>query len=202
MEPIDAPEDLLSRWGHSDQDISALLASLESTEYIVTRATIFKAIQYTPLAYALYFSPASVNSLLAEGADAAAEPTLAYAAHYTRVDLIESLISRGAIVNMKDRRGRTALHWACYSCHYNTLVELLRCAGEVVDWSARTPEGYYALDLLEMGLEQGTASDTCDLTSKEIDELRSIIISHKGCNQLDIYGDECLYIPGAFPLDS
>lgn len=100
---------------------------------------------------------------------------------------------------MKDRRGRTALHWACYGCHYNTLVELLRCAGDIVDWSARTPEGYYALDLLEMGLEEG---NICDLTSTEIDELRSIIISHKGCNQLDIHGDEYLYIPGAFPLDS
>lgn len=98
-------------------DASArLLESLETTEYTPARSSVFNAIRHTPLPYAIQFSPSSVESLLAQGADAAAEPTLAYAVRNGRAHLIESLIDNlnGADVNMKDGRRRAALHWACY----------------------------------------------------------------------------------------
>ncbi|KAI0812719.1 hypothetical protein BC629DRAFT_960408 [Irpex lacteus] len=109
MDAMDALEDLLSRcYGHSDEDVVRLLSSLETatSENTVARSSVFNAIRYTPLEYAVKFSPlASVQSLLAEGVDAAEEPSLAYAAMCGRVDLNKFLIDNHADVNMKDSQG-------------------------------------------------------------------------------------------------
>ncbi|KAI0799650.1 hypothetical protein BC629DRAFT_187349 [Irpex lacteus] len=187
------------RSGCSDEDVLQLLTSLEATDYAVARSSVFDAIRYTPLQYAIRFSPSSVESLLAEGADAAAEPTLAYAAVCAAsTNLIRLLSVNGADVNMK-YEGRTALHWACYKCSYNTFCELVRCAGDKIDWDARTPEGQNALDLFEMGVSKGNA---WDFTSEQINEFRSTLVSHMDPSQLRVVEDVPLDIPGAFPLDT
>ncbi|KAI0799648.1 ankyrin repeat-containing domain protein [Irpex lacteus] len=153
MDVIDALQDVLSRrFGYSDEDTAHLLTSLETTEYTMARSSVFDAIGYTPLQYAIRFSPSNVESLLAEGADAAAEPTLAYAARFGSIDLIELLIDKGADVNRKDSWGRTALHWACYLCYYVDFFELLQCAEDKIDWDVRTSEGQDALDLFDDGV--------------------------------------------------
>lgn len=167
----------------------------------MARSLAFSAIRYTPLGYAIAFLGTSKESVLAEleGTDAAAEPVLSYAVHAGREGLIESLIEKGADVNLKDSWGRTALHWACYQCHYKVFFELLRCAEVEIDWDSRTPEGQSALDLLEMGVSDGSASY---LTSSQIDEFRAAIISHMRPPRIHLFEDETLYMPGAFPLDT
>ncbi|KAI0764491.1 ankyrin repeat-containing domain protein [Irpex lacteus] len=167
---MDALEDLLSRlYGHSDEDVSHLLKSLEAAEYTVARSSLLKAIRFTPLQYAIMMlSPSSVESLLAEGADVKAEPTLAYAARCARDELIELLIDKGADVNMKDRKGRTALHWACHYGNYNLFFELVRCAEDEIDWDARTLEGENAF---ELGVSEGMTSlwASCDVDEFRLD---------------------------------
>ncbi|KAI0743247.1 ankyrin repeat-containing domain protein [Irpex lacteus] len=197
IDAMDALEDALSRqYGYSDDYTARLLTSLDTTEYSMARSSVFNAIGYTPLEYAVRFSPSNMESLLAEGFDASAEPTLAYAACAGRIGLFELLIDKGADVNMKDARGRTALHWACYQCYYNTFFELVRCAEDDIDWNSRTPEGQNALDLFETGMSEGWASG---LTFTHVDEFRSAIISHMDCSQLQVVEDAPLVIPGAFP---
>lgn len=199
IDAIDALEDALSRqYGHSDDDTARLLTSLDTTEYTVARSSVFNAIRYTPLKYAIRFSPSSVESLLAKGLDAAAEPTLAYAARCGRADLIGRLIDNGADVNMKDGGGRTALRWASYQCSYRTFFELIRCAEDEIDWNACTTEGQSTLDLFEFGVSGGWVSY---LTSEEVEEFRSTIISHTDSSQLRVVEDKPLDIPGAFPVD-
>lgn len=197
---MDALQDFLSRYyGHSDEDASRLLTSLETTDYAVARSSVFNAIGYTPLEYAVQFSPSSAESLLAEGADAAAEPALTYAARNGNSHLIALLINNGADVNMKDGGGRTALHWVCYRCYYYTFFGLVRCAEDEIDWNARTSDGQDALDLFEIGVSEGRTS--C-WTSAQIDEFRSVIISHMDPSQLQVAEDEPLDIPGSFPITS
>lgn len=199
MDAWDALQDFLSRdYGHSDEDTVQLLTSLETTDYAVARSSVFDAIKYTTLHYAIRFSRSSVESLLAEGADAAAEPTLAYVVCYGKDDLIRLLVDNGTDVNMK-YQGRTALHWACYWCYYDDFFELLQCAESKIDWDARTPKGQNALDLFDDGVSRGEASH---LTPVQIDKFRSTLVSHMDPLQLRVVDDEPLDIPGAFPLDT
>lgn len=203
MDAMDALEDLLTRhFGHSDEDVSHLWTSLESTEYSVARYSVFNAIDYTPLQYAIKFSPSSVKSLLLDGADAAAEPLLAYAASAARAELIELLLGKGADVNMKDRMGRTALHWACYICRYNPFFELVRCAEGQIDWNARTLEGQTALDLFELCVSEGRVSHWA---SVYVDQVRATFMSHMDPSQAPECEDDAeepLHMPGAFPAVS
>ncbi|KAI0825997.1 hypothetical protein BC629DRAFT_1452198 [Irpex lacteus] len=126
-----------------------------------------------------------------------AEPALAYAVSCGREELIELLIDNGTDINMK-YKGRTTLHWVCYYCIYSTFSALLRCAEEKIDWNARTPEGLDALDLFDMGVSEGYASD---LISTQVDEFRFILVSHMDPSQLHEVEDRSLDIPGAFPVD-
>lgn len=197
---MDALEDLLSRFsGYPDKMVSDLMISLKTAEYTVARSYVFKAIRYTPLEYAILFSPSSVETLLAEGVDAAAEPALAYAVRAGRTDLIKVLVDKGAEVNAKDRWGRTALHWACYYCRYSTFFELvLRAAGRI-DWNGRTQDQKFAQDalaLFELGVSEGLASY---LTSVEIIHFRMAIVTHMNPVHLRVAEDYFLYVPGAFP---
>lgn len=197
IDPIDALGDLFTRhYGHSDEDVSHILASLQTTEYTVARSSVFGAIWYTPLRHAIASSPSNVEHLLA--ADASAEPTLACAVRARRADLVQLLIDKGAGVNMQDSRGRTALHWACYYCSDDEFFGLLQCAKDSIDWDARTPEGQNALDMLELGVSEGQA---WHLTSAQIDEFRGALISHMDTSQLDRFGNQpWLDMPGAFPV--
>lgn len=203
MDAMDALEDLLSRcYGHSDEDVVHLLSSLETTtsKNIVARSSVFNAIRYTPLEYAVKFSPlASVQSLLAEGVDAAEEPSLAYAAMCGRADLNKFLIDNHANVNMKDSQGRTALHYICYRCHYHVFFDIIRYAESQIEWDSCTSNGQNMLDLFEMGVSEGQASY---LSPTQIDEFRSILADHITPFQLDVvHDDEFLDMPGTFPVD-
>ena len=77
MDPVDALEDYLDRKQARYVDVTGFMASLEDTTCNSEgRSSVFKAINDTPLGYAVAFSPESVESLLADGEDAAAKPCL------------------------------------------------------------------------------------------------------------------------------
>jgi len=54
---------------------------------------------------------------------------------------VQALITRGASVNAKDDRGRTALHWASKKGHVEVVRVLLRCGARIdsLDEEGRTP---------------------------------------------------------------
>ena len=82
MNPMDALEDCLTRKRGQYTDISTLMASLEDSVCNASnRSSVFEAINYSTLGYAIKFSPGSVESLLASGEDAAAVQD----ANYTNV---------------------------------------------------------------------------------------------------------------------
>ena len=82
MDPMDALEDCLTRKRGQYTDIVTLMASLEDSVCNASnRSSVFEAINYSTLGYAIKFSPGSVESLLASGEDAAA----VHDANYTNV---------------------------------------------------------------------------------------------------------------------
>ncbi len=130
---------------------------MQSSSLLQVRSSLFDAIQYTPLQYAILFLPSNAESLLAEGADIAAEPALAYAARYGSTNLIKLLVDKGADANMKYKEW-TVLHRACCQYYYNDFFELVQCAEDEINWDVRTPEGQNALDLFNEGVSRGEAS--------------------------------------------
>ena len=54
---------------------------------------------------------------------------------------IEVLIKSGIDVNIKNRSGRTAAHEAVVSARAMTLYELIKLAGNELDWTARDKQG-------------------------------------------------------------
>mmetsp|Transcript_1603 Transcript_1603/g.4627 ORF Transcript_1603/g.4627 Transcript_1603/m.4627 type:complete len:1077 (+) Transcript_1603:855-4085(+) len=63
------------------------------------------------------------------------------AARDGRIDLVDALLSSGALVSEKDRRGRNALHWAAARAHREVAVLLLEsgCDPAAVDREGATP---------------------------------------------------------------
>lgn len=161
-----------------------------------------EAIDCTPLEYAIRFSPSSVRQLVADGADVSAEPTLHFVIQAGKYGLIQLLLDSGVDVNaMEESSGRTPLHWVCSWCLYKGFFELLRCAGDAIDWGICTPEGQNALDLFESGVLEGNA---CYMSPTQINEFRSTIISYMESVDPPVNPertqDTLLSIPGAFPV--
>ena len=152
MDPIDALEDYLDRKQARHVDVTSFMASLEGTTCKSEgRSSVFKVTGYTPLIYAIIFSPKSVESLLTDGEDAAAGPTLAYAVNNGEYKLIKPLLDAGADVNMR-WRGHTALL-------EGTFFELLRWAEDEIDWDACAPDGRNALELFDSAARAGEAAN-------------------------------------------
>ncbi|KAI0085489.1 hypothetical protein BDY19DRAFT_996628 [Irpex rosettiformis] len=197
IDPMDALEDYANRKRSSIADVPGFLASFSDTECDPSDClSVLKAFGYGPLEYAIRFSPQSVASVLEDGEDATSEPFLACAIERGRSFLIKPLLDASADVGIKGRRGYTALHQACFWCFYPCFNELVLWAGDRIDWDVRTPEGQSALDLFEIGVEEGR---TWYLDQSEIDEWRSILVAHIGVRKDEHTADEPLHIPGAFP---
>ena len=52
-------------------------------------------------------------------------------AHYGYVDAIAALIKAGAVVNAKNKNGRTALHVAAYEGKVNVMAALIKTGADV-----------------------------------------------------------------------
>lgn len=196
---MDALEDLLAHQGIQATERSRVLRLLENTEYSpADRSSIFEAIDYSPLQYAITFSPQNVASLLADGEDATTAPLLAYAVVNDASQVIKPLLDAGAQVNMKARQARncTALHLACERCSYDGFSELLKWAGNDIDWNACTTDGKNALELFERGVSEGYAAA---YSQSEIDVFRAELLAHMDLDENDVDGDDSKGIPGAFP---
>lgn len=196
---MDALEDLLTHRGIQAAERSRVLRLLENTEYSPSdRSSIFKAVDYIPLEYAITFSPQSVASLLADGEDATTAPLLAYAVVNDASQVIKPLLDAGAQVNMKARHAgdRTALQLACERCSYDGFSELLKWAGNGIDWNVCTPDGKNALELFERGVSEGYAAA---YSQSEIDGFRAELLAHIDHRENDVSGDCSMGIPGAFP---
>ena len=197
MDPMDALEDYLDRNRARHVDVTGFMASLEDTTCNSKgRSSVFEAINYTPLRYAITFSPESVESLLADGEDAAAEPTLVYAVGCGRSELIKPLLDAGADVNMRNWRGHTALLVACSGCHYNAFLELLRWVEDDIDWDACAPDGRNALELFDSCVSAGGVSSTL-FSRSQLDEFRAALVARVKSVEGESGGQ--LDMPGAFP---
>ena len=195
MDPMDALEDYLDRNRARHVDVTGFMASLENTTCNSEgRSSVFEVTGYTPLGFAIIFAPESVESLLADGKDAAAEPTLAYAVGNLRPELIKPLLDAGADINMRDWEGHTALLEACSRCFYNGFFELLRWAEDEIDWDACAPDGQNALELFDSAARAGEAAH---LSQSKIVEFRAVLVAHMKFVEDESGGQ--LDMPGAFP---
>lgn len=200
VDPMDALEDYLTRKKGDQFDASGLLSFLETNECNAeSRTHVFHCIGYSPLGYAIRFSPQSVFSLLESGEDAAREPTVAWAVATGNHWLIRPLIKAGGDVNMRHSNGPTALHYAALNCKYDSLRELLKGAEHEVDWNARTPDGKNALELFEMGVSRGLGQ-TWGYSAAQMADFRSILESHVSpdVSSIDDSADESFAMPGSF----
>ena len=196
-DPLDALEDLLSRKRTLNVDIASFLASLEDAECDSTSlVSVFEVIGYSPLEYAVLFSPQRVTSLLKDGAIAVGESTLFNAILCTFGYLIRPLLDAGADVNIRDWKGYTPLHWACSWCRYNEFLELVRWVEKDIDWKARTRDGRSALDLFDSGVLEGFGVNQ---SQEQLDEFRMVLVSHITAVDDELDSDEQLHVPGAFP---
>ena len=197
MDPFDALADTLTRKLNYRSDVPDLLSRFDTIKCgSRDSSSIFRdVLGYSPLQYAIQFSCPRIPSLLASGEDAAAEPLLAYAVCTAPFDVIKPLVDAGVDANMRDKKGRTALHWACQCCFYAKFHHLLRWAGDQIDWNARTPEGQTALDLFENGLEIGLGGH---LSPQQVVEFRSDLTSR--IDNVSSSDEELseLRIPGSF----
>ena len=194
IDPMDALEDYLDRKRAEDVDVTGFMASLEDTRCnSAGRLSVFQVTGYSPLQYAIAFSPESVEFLLADGEDAAAELCLVYAVNARQWKLIKPLLDAGANVNMR-WRGYTALLYACSLCYFNGFLELLRWAEDEIDCDACTPDGRNALEVFDSAARAGSAAD---LTQSEIDEFRAALVAHVKFVEDESGGQ--LDMPGAFP---
>ena len=175
VDPMDALEDYLDRNRAGRVDVTGFMVSLEDTTCSSKgRSYVFKVTGHTPLEYAITFAPESVESLLADGEDAAAKPYLAYAVDAGQSKLIKPLLDAGADVNMQNWRGSTALLSACSMCYYDGFFELLRWAEDEIDWDACTPDGQNALEVFDSAARAGEAAD---LSQSQIDEFRAALVA-------------------------
>ena len=202
-DPLDALEDFLSRKRTQHVDIACFLASLEDAECDSTRLlSIFEVIGYSPLEYAVMFSPQRAMALLQDGANAAGDGsgTLFNAILFTSPHLIGPLLDAGADVNIRDWKGHTPLHWACSWCRYDEFFKLIRWAESDIDWRAHTRDGRNALDLFDSGVLEGFDVNHSQV---ELDEFRTVLVDHLAFDddddELDRSGEFRLDVPGAFP---
>lgn len=196
---MEALEDFLVRHARPGTDVPGLLSALETKPIgSASRCSMFKAIGYTPLSYAIRFSPSSVFALLSHGEEASAEPILTTAVRAGKRELIKPLLDAGADINVKDHKGQSALHWVCYQCKRLCFEELLRWAGAKIAWDSQTPEGYNALELFDIGVSAGLASA---LSTTQVSEFREQLASRVDRTQMRVPADDgdALDIPGAYP---
>ena len=188
-------EDYLTRERALYTDVPCFVASLEDIGCDVASCSpLFEVAGSTPLSYAIVFSPESVEFLLARGEDATVEPTLVYAASNGRSELIKPLLNAGADIGMRDRQGYTALLVTCSLCRYHEFFELLRWVEDEIDWGACTRNGQNALELFDLGVSEGWATE---FSQSEIDEFRTVLTDHVRIGE-DV-SNEQLGMPGAFP---
>ena len=199
---MDALEDYFIRNRTQSMELLGRLQVLfDDTErsIVARRSLLFTAIGYTPLRYAINWLPEKVLYLLESGEDATVEATLSYAVNCGRTGLIKPLLDAGADVNMKDKGGYAALHRACQRCRYVDFFELCRRVEEKgisIDWSARTLDGFNALDLFDLGALGGW---TIDWPQFAIDKFRGKLLAGLARDSESPDKDEHLDIPGAFP---
>ncbi|KAI0812480.1 hypothetical protein BC629DRAFT_1589241 [Irpex lacteus] len=186
VDPMDALEDYLTRKKGDQIDVPGLLSFLETTECdAASRTHVFRCIGYSPLGYAIRFSPQSVFLYWNPG----------------KMPRGSLQLQAGGDVNMRHSNGPTALHYAALNCKYDSLRELLKGAENEVDWNARTPEGENALELLEMGVSRGLGQ-TWGFSATQMDDFRSILESHVSRNvsgTCDDADEFSFVIPGSFP---
>jgi hypothetical protein len=60
------------------------------------------------------------------------------------LDKVRHLLQNGAAANAKDRNGRTALYFACYNCHSDVALEILKQGNVDVDVNAKNSDGQTA----------------------------------------------------------
>ncbi|KAI0090453.1 hypothetical protein BDY19DRAFT_992645 [Irpex rosettiformis] len=215
MDPIDALEDYLSRThrqsSSSDCNIQRLLNVLQIPQSnLQARSTIFRSLlQMTPLQYAIDFSPMDVRTLLfselsngcTKGSNLQAEgPLLVYAIGAGNIGLIKPLVDAGVDVNQKYTNGETALHVICHRCYYACLREIVRWAGDKIDWGMCTPGGRNALELFEESVAAGRGKG---LSKKQVDEFGAILKNHIGYERMELSEESrtSLSMPGAFPCN-
>lgn len=199
IDPMEALEDFMTRKCRSDTDVSSFLTLLETTECTPAgHSSIFEATRYSPLLYALQYSPHNVVSLLAEGENAGEIPALAFAVHTAMPELIGPLLDAGADVNMADWLGYTPLHYSCAECHYDIFHELVRLSRDIIDWATCTPDGKSALDLFNSAVAAGRA---WHLPRSQILAWRSILESQLGHDRSSERNEEVtVSIPGTFQI--
>ena len=194
IDPMDALEDCLARKRPHCGDISGLVASLENPRcYSTNRSSFFEMLGYSVLEYAVEYSHNNVENLLADGENAAVGPILALSVANRRSFLIKALLDAGADVNMKDAKGYAAILLACSQFRYYEFFDLLRWAGDDIDWGVCSPDGRNALDLFDECVSKGAASlwpRPC------IDEFRRALVVRMRIRKYDF---ERLDMPGSFP---
>ena len=196
IDPMNALEDYLGRTQAQRTVVTGFMASLEDTRCnSAGRLSVFQVTGYSPLQYAIAFSPESVEFLLADGEDAAAEPYLVYAVSAARSELIKPLLDAGADVNMRDSEGHTALLEACSWCRYKEFLELLRWAEDDIDWDACAQDGQNALELFDSSVSAQAGNATW-YSQSELDEFRATLVAYMNIVEDESRGQ--LDMPGAF----
>lgn len=104
----------------------------------------------TPVSWAAQLAPRSVELMLSRGADAKTDTPLVYALNWGNNYLVKPLIAAGADVNKPSFFARyTPLHYTAKRGNYEGMKELVRWAGDRLDWDALTPDGKTALQVAE-----------------------------------------------------
>ncbi|THH01387.1 hypothetical protein EW026_g1325 [Hermanssonia centrifuga] len=162
---------------------------------------------WTPLEYAIRYAPYAVEMLLDAGADLQLiQQPLHLAIYYLDSTGIGLLIRAGADANERGFDGSTPLsyitRWAYIKEWYEKINELVRHAGDKLDWDARDRRGMTALDY---ALERRLPMDFIRLLKRH--SSRDILEQGRGSaiqvgNWKWTYGDdgyEYLYHPWACP---
>ena len=98
---------------------------------------------------------------------------------------------------MKDSWGHTALLEVCSHCCYDEFSELLRWAGDDIDWGACAPDGRNALELFDSIVSARSGYSIWD-SQIQIDEFRATLVAHM--NIVEDGSEGQLDMPGAFPV--
>ncbi|PSR72025.1 hypothetical protein PHLCEN_2v12091 [Hermanssonia centrifuga] len=162
---------------------------------------------WTPLEYAIRYAPYAVEMLLDAGADLQLiQQPLHLAIYYLDSTGIGLLLRAGADANERGFDGSTPLsyitRWAYIKEWYEKINELVRHAGDKLDWDARDRHGMTALDY---ALERRLPMDFIRLLKRH--SSRDILEQGRGSaiqvgNWKWTYGDdgyEYLYHPWACP---
>ena len=140
-------------WAALGKPSSTLQTILNLTRHSVdVRSEASDQYGQTPLHWALVSgSTENVSMLLEAGAsparsDARGYTSLIHCAQYGRVDLAHLLLTADStLINLADREGRTALHWAAHGGHFQLVSYFLRVASPSADVSKRDSSGQTAL---------------------------------------------------------